>query len=130
MRQVRQPVGKIGQKNIPISPREPIMHILVLVTAGSKKEAQGIARALVKDKLAACVNILDNLKSLFWWEARIDTAKETLLLIKSKSNLLPQIIRKVKSLHSYEVPEIIALPIIGGEKKYLRWLNESVRKPR
>lgn len=106
------------------------MYIIVLITTSSKKEANRIAQALLKNKLAACVNIVEKIKSLFWWQAKIDCASEALLIIKSKKSKLNQIIRRVKSLHSYDTPEIIALPIIGGEKKYLRWLNESIRKPR
>jgi len=104
------------------------MYIVVLVTTSSKKEANRIAQALLKNKLAACVNIVERIKSLFWWQTKIDCASETLLIIKSRKSKLKQIIRRVKSLHSYDTPEIIALPIIGGEKKYLRWVDESIRK--
>lgn len=105
------------------------MYALILVTVGSKKEAKSIAGALVKKKLAACVNITDKVESLFWWQGKIDTAKELLLVIKSKRELLPRIIKLIKSKHSYQVPEIIALPIIAGNPDYLRWIDESLRKP-
>jgi periplasmic divalent cation tolerance protein len=82
----------------------------------------------MKNKLAACVNIIDNIKSIFWWQGKIDKAKEVLLIIKTKKKLIDKLIKKVKSLHSYAVPEIIALPIIAGNKKYLEWIDESVRK--
>ncbi len=103
------------------------MHIIVLVTAGNKREAQRIAAGLVKAKLAACVNIIDRIDSLFFWEGKIDRAKECLLMIKSKKEKLSKIIKQVKLLHSYKVPEIIALPIIAGSKSYLRWIDASVR---
>lgn len=102
------------------------MRIVIFVTASSGKEAENIANRLIEKKLAACVNIIGNLKSIFWWEGKADTAKEVLLIIKSRKSKLPAIIKQVKSLHSYKVPEIIALPIIAGEKNYLRWLNESL----
>lgn len=103
------------------------MYIIILVTAGNKKEAQSIAVSLINSKLAACVNIVDKVDSLFFWEAKIDRAKEYLLVIKSKKEKLPKIIKLVKSLHSYEVPEIIAIPIIAGSKSYLRWIDASLR---
>ena len=103
------------------------MHIVVFVTASSKKEAVCIAEELVTKKLAACVNIIDKIESLFWWQGKVDRAKEALLIIKSKKEKLAKIIKTVKALHSYEVPEIIALPISGGYKPYLGWINDTVR---
>ncbi|MDD5466008.1 MAG: divalent-cation tolerance protein CutA [Candidatus Omnitrophica bacterium] len=103
------------------------MYIVILVTASNKKEGQLIAAALVKAKLAACVNIIDKVDSLFFWESKIDRAKESLLVIKSKKEKLPRIIKLVKSMHSYKVPEIIALPVISGDKPYLRWIDASLR---
>ncbi|MCX5703899.1 MAG: divalent-cation tolerance protein CutA [Candidatus Omnitrophica bacterium] len=101
--------------------------IIIFVTCANKKEADRIAKALLKEKLVACVNILDKVESFFWWEAKIDHAQETLLIIKSKKTKLAQIIKLIKSMHSYKVPEIIALKIAGGDKDYLRWIDESVR---
>jgi periplasmic divalent cation tolerance protein len=106
------------------------MHVVILVTAGSAKEAQRIAANLIKNKLAACVNIISGIQSVFWWKGKADKAKESLLMIKSKRFLLPRIIKAVRAVHSYEVPEIIALPIVGGERKYLRWIDDSVGKSR
>jgi periplasmic divalent cation tolerance protein len=103
------------------------MHSIIFITAAHKKEARLIAQALLKNKLAACVNIIDKIESFFWWQGKIDCAEEALLLVKSKKSKLPKIIKLVKSLHSYSVPEIIALPIIAGEKKYLKWIDESLR---
>ena len=103
------------------------MNIVIFVTIANKKEAEKIASVLVKEKLAACVNIMENVHSLFWWQGRVDMASEALLIVKTRKALLSKLIKKVKSLHSYEVPEIIALPIIGGNKEYLRWINESTR---
>lgn len=103
------------------------MYVVILVTAKDKKEAQKIANGLIKAKLAACVNIMDKISSIFFWVDKIDQAKESLLIIKSKKVKLPKIIKLVKSLHSYKVPEIIALPIIGGDKAYLRWIDATLR---
>jgi len=100
------------------------MNTVIFVTAGHKKEAEKIASALIKEKLAACVNIIQGVHSLFWWRGKVDKAREILLIIKTRKTLLPQVIKKVKSLHSYSVPEIIALPIIAGNKEYLKWLSE------
>jgi len=104
------------------------MHIVIFVTASSKQEAQKIARLLIKNKLVACVNIIPGIKSLFWWQGKVDEANESLLIIKSRKSALPGVIKLVNSIHSYEVPEIIALPIIAGDKNYLKWLNESLGK--
>lgn len=101
------------------------MYIVILVTASSAEEAQKIADKLIESRLAACVNISANIKSVFRWEGRRDCADETLLIIKSKKSKLSKIIKLIKSMHSYQVPEIIALPIIAGDKKYLNWIDES-----
>jgi len=103
------------------------MHIVIFITCANKKEAGRIGTALVKNKLAACVNIVDKVESIFWWQGKIDRAREELLIIKSQKSKLTKIIKLVKSIHSYQVPEIIALPIIAGNKEYLKWINESTR---
>jgi periplasmic divalent cation tolerance protein len=104
------------------------MHIVVFITAANNKEAKHIAHRLIKNKLAACVNIVDEIESFFCWKGKVDQVKEALLIIKSKREKLAKIIKLVKSLHSYEVPEIIALPIIAGYKPYLKWIDESLSK--
>ena len=103
------------------------MYIVVLVTTKNKKEAQKISASLIKAKLAACVNIVDKIESTFFWAGKIDQAKESLLLIKSEKDKLTQIIKLVRSLHSYELPEIIAIPLIAGNKPYLRWIDAALR---
>jgi periplasmic divalent cation tolerance protein len=102
-------------------------NIVIFITAANQKEAKKIAGRLVSEKLAACVNIVPQVNSLFRWQGRVDGAKEVLLIVKSKAAAFRKIAALVKKLHSYEVPEIIAVPIIAGEKKYLEWLNDSVR---
>jgi len=101
--------------------------IIVLITAGSEEEAHRIAESLVKGKKAVCVNIVPRVDSLFWWEGKLDSARESLLLIKTKASLFPEIVELVKRTHSYEVPEILALPIIGGSEDYLKWLDIACR---
>ncbi len=103
------------------------MHIIVLITARDKKEADKIAEKLIRDKLAACVNIVSGIKSLFWWQGKVDRAKETLLIVKSRKEKFAKIVRSVKANHSYAVPEIIAIPIASGFKPYLEWIDESIR---
>lgn len=102
------------------------MYIVIFITAANKKEAQSLTRQLIKHKLAACVNIVDKIESFFWWQGKVDSAKEALLIIKSKKSKLTKIIKLVKSMHSYEVPEVIALPIISGYRPYLNWIGESI----
>ena len=87
-------------------------YIVIFITVSNKKEAQRIAKELIRQKLAACVNIVEKVESLFWWQAKVERAREALLIVKTKKELLNKLIRLVKSLHSYTVPEIIALPII------------------
>jgi len=103
------------------------MYILIFVTAANKKEAQVIAKGLIRQKLAACVNIVDKIDSLFWWQGKVARSRESLLIIKSKKEKFPTVKKLVKSLHSYDVPEIIALPIISGDTPYLRWIDASIR---
>ena len=97
--------------------------IIVLITTSSEEEAYKIAESLVKGKKAACVNIVPRVDSLFWWEGKLDLARESLLLVKTKASLFPEIVELVERTHSYEVPEVIALPIIAGSEDYLKWLD-------
>ena len=102
-------------------------YIIVFVTAKDTAQARGISRGLLSARLAACVNILEGVQSLFRWEGKIDEAREVLLVIKSRKKLFPKIVKKVKALHSYSVPEIIALPIIAGQKDYLNWIKKEAK---
>jgi periplasmic divalent cation tolerance protein len=103
------------------------MFIVVLITAKDHAEAQKIADKLISEKLAACVNIMDGVKSLFWWEGKVDTAKEVLLIVKTQKKLFTKLQKCVKTHHSYTVPEIIALPIIEGNPDYLKWIKDSTK---
>lgn len=97
--------------------------VVVLITTSSEEESHKIAELLVNGKKAACVNIVPRVDSLFWWKGKLNSARESLLLVKSEASLFPQIVEMVKRTHSYEVPEIIALPIIAGSEDYLKWLD-------
>lgn len=101
--------------------------IIVLITATSKEEAARIGTVLVNEHIAACVNIVPQIRSLFFWEGKTQDESEALLIAKSRQPLLERIIARVKALHSYSVPEVIALPIIGGSSEYLSWLRESAQ---
>lgn len=101
--------------------------LVVLVTCRSAKEAQRIGRALVESRHAACVNILQApVRSIYRWKGIVESAKEFVLILKSSRRKFPELERRVRRLHSYDVPEIIALPIERGSRPYLKWLSESV----
>jgi periplasmic divalent cation tolerance protein len=102
--------------------------IVVLVTCSSLSEARKIARSLVKRRLAACVNILrPPVESIYWWKRKVESARELLLVIKASSERFAALQNEVHRLHSYDVPEIIALPIAAGSRDYLSWISDSVR---
>ncbi len=103
---------------------------MVLVTCSSAKEVRKIARALVEHRIAACANILTNpVQSVYRWKRRVESAKEFLLIIKTTKARFPRLEAEVKRLHSYDVPEIIALPIVAGASDYLTWISDSVKPP-
>lgn len=100
-------------------------YILVLITASSEREGEKIASALVKERLAACVNMIPGMKSTFRWKGQISTEEEVLLVAKTKDRLFEKVKKRVLELHSYEVPEVLALPILSGSEKYLSWIEEE-----
>ena len=102
-------------------------HIAILVTASSEEEARKIADNLLARRKAACVSIVPGISSFFWWQDKRDSAQEHMLIIKTKRSLLDDVIKLVKELHSYQVPEILALPVVGGNPDYLEWLEKEVR---
>lgn len=101
--------------------------LVVLVTASSPEEAARVARALVDERLAACVNIVPGLRSIYRWQGRVEDATEVLLIVKTARHVLSALTERVRALHSYTVPEVIALPITGGDAPYLEWLMGEVR---
>lgn len=102
-------------------------YIVVLVTASSKQEAEKIAQHLLEEKLVACVNIVGPVFSRFYWAEKIDCAEEYLMLMKTKADLFEAVATKVKALHSYEVPEVVALPVVAGASGYLAWLSSVLK---
>ena len=102
-------------------------YIVILITASDSEEAHKIAKALLNQRKAACVNIVPKISSFFWWQGKLDSAQETLLIIKTKVSQLDEAVSLVKEIHSYDVPEIIALPIVGGNQDYLEWISNEVK---
>lgn len=100
-------------------------YIIILVTAANREEAIKIADALLAQRKAACVNIIPKVSSMFWWGGKVDRAEENLLIIKSRTELFDEVVSSVKAIHSYEVPEIIALPVIKGSPDYLSWVTKE-----
>lgn len=96
--------------------------IVALVTAGSEEEGGRIARKLVEEKLAACVNILPAIRSIYRWEGEIQDEPEILLVIKTRRTLFDRLAARVRELHSYDTPEVIAFSVVAGEASYLDWL--------
>ena len=103
------------------------MYSIVLVTAKDKRQARTIAKALLTKKLAACINIIPAIESIYTWQGKIEQGKEVLMLIKIRKTSFKHVASTVKSLHSYTTPEIIALPIVLGEKNYLNWIKASTK---
>jgi periplasmic divalent cation tolerance protein len=101
--------------------------VVIMVTASSRQECDKIARRLIEEKLAACVNISQPIQSVYRWEGKIERSKEFLLFIKTKRDLFPQVRAEIALVHSYHTPEIICLPIIDGSPNYLQWVSDSVR---
>jgi periplasmic divalent cation tolerance protein len=99
--------------------------VVVLITAGSREEAERVASALLEARLAACVNLLPGVTSLFWWEGKIDRAEEVLLLVKTRRGLMPALLTRVRAVHSYDVFEAVSLPIAAGSPEYLQWVDEA-----
>ena len=101
--------------------------IVVLITASSTEEAENIAKSLVEDKLVACVNIIPQITSIYWWEGKICKDEEVMLISKTKQSLFTAVMDRVKFLHSYEVPEIISFPISKGSPEYLNWIEKVAK---
>lgn len=102
-------------------------YIIVLVTTANKAEAEKIAQTLLKEKLIACANIISPITSFFHWSGKVDRAEESLVVMKSRMDLFAELAKRLKGLHSYEVPEILALPVVEGSKAYLDWMGEVLK---
>jgi periplasmic divalent cation tolerance protein len=103
-------------------------YIMVFLTTSSKLEAEKIAQSLLKEKLIACANIICPVTSFFHWMGSVEGAEECLVVMKSRVDLFAELVGCVKGLHSYEVPEILALPIVDGSEGYLAWMGEVLKQ--
>lgn len=102
-------------------------YMVVFVTVANEEEAAKIAKAIVEEKLAGCVNIVRNVRSIYFWQGKIEDESEVLMIIKTKAELFDKLSERIKSIHSYTVPEIIGLKIKKGSESYLKWLSEVTR---
>jgi periplasmic divalent cation tolerance protein len=102
-------------------------YIIVFVTTANKMEAEKISRTLLEERFVACANIVSPVASFFRWRGNIDCADECFVMMKSRRDLFAALAQRVKELHSYEVPEILALPIVEGSADYLAWISENLR---
>ena len=102
-------------------------YAVVFVTASNSKEAKKIADGVIKEHLVACVNIVEKIKSIYRWQGKIEKSTELLLIMKTKISLSKKLIKKIKAIHSYTVPEIIFLPIIAGNPDYLKWIEKETK---
>jgi periplasmic divalent cation tolerance protein len=103
--------------------------VLILVTAGARNDAERIGEGLVVERLAACCNVIPTVASFYYWDNQLQRNHEALLLVKTLESLAPAVEEYVRSHHSYELPEIIQVPIDGGSSAYLSWLEQQVAKP-
>ena len=106
---------------------EESAYIVLFITTATTEEAHRISKVLLEHRKVACVNIVPKVSSFFWWQDKIDSAEESLLIVKTKASLLPEVISLVKGVHRYDIPEIIALPFIGGNQDYLEWIGKEVK---
>ncbi|MDR2707135.1 MAG: divalent-cation tolerance protein CutA [Nitrososphaerota archaeon] len=102
--------------------------VMVYVSTSDRVEAERIARVLLDERLVACVNIVDSVFSLFHWEGKVESGKECLLVMKSRSDLFVVLEERVRALHSYDVPEIIAVPIVLGSMAYFDWMRSVLKR--
>ena len=102
-------------------------YIIILVTAANKREAEKMVQQLLKAKLIACANIINSVSSIFPWSGKIEKIEECLVLIKTSREMFEEIAETVKELHSYEVPEILALPLVDGSKAYFEWMDSCLK---
>ena len=103
--------------------------VWVYVTTSDQEEAENIGQILVEARLAACANVLGPITAIYWWEEKVERSCEASLIIKSRADLLDAVTEKIKNIHSYDCPCIVALPIKGGSSNFLDWLEEETRKP-
>lgn len=103
-------------------------YFVVLVTTPGRAASEKLSKGLLRERLVACVNRVPGVQSRYWWKGKIETAREELLIIKTRKDQLSKLVRWVKRNHPYTVCEVVALPITGGNPDYLRWIDQSLRK--
>lgn len=103
------------------------VYVLVITVAGSEEEALMISKVVVESRLAGCVQVSGPIESLYWWEGKTEKAKEWMCLMKSRRDLFPELESEIRKVHSYDVPEIISLPIINCGGKYFDWLEKELK---
>lgn len=101
---------------------------MLYITAGSRDEAKKIGRALVEARLAACANVIDGMESVYWWQGELTEDREAVLIVKTRADLVAAVTARVKALHSYTVPCVVALPILDGNPDYLDWIGQETAK--
>jgi len=99
--------------------------VLVYMTASDKQEAEKVGQALIEARLAACVNVIDSMQSMFFWQGSVQKENEAVLIAKTKVGLVSELTRKVQSVHSYDCPCVIAVPVIDGNPEFLQWIQEE-----
>ena len=104
------------------------MYVVVLVATSSVKEAEQIAQTLLEKRLVACINIVPCVHSRFWWRGKIEHCDEALMIIKSKSEVFDELVESVRAIHSYKVPEILAVPVHRGFAEYLAWMDGVIKR--
>ena len=103
-------------------------YIQVFTTTEKKEDAEKISKALVEKRLAGCIQVVGPIISTYWWKDNVETAEEWLCIIKSKKDIFNELEKSIKEIHPYEVPEIIAMPVVAGSDDYLLWLSKELRK--
>jgi periplasmic divalent cation tolerance protein len=101
-------------------------HIVALMTASGLDEARAIASTLVEERLAACCNIVGGVESIYRWGGKVESAREVLVVVKTTADLQQAVAERIEQLHSYDLPEFVVLPVVGGSERYLAWLDASV----
>lgn len=106
------------------------MHVIVYVTTSSIEEAKDLVEAILKERLAACANVVESVKSVYWWKGKLERDNESLIILKTQESKFDELAARVKELHSYENPEIVAVPILKGSSDYLGWIDDEVNPKR
>ncbi len=102
------------------------MYVIVYITAPNIEEAKDLVDAIVKERLAACANVVESVKTVYWWKGVLERDDESLVILKTREDKLDELIKRVKQLHSYENPEIVAVPILKGSSEYLAWIDDEL----